>query len=208
MTEEKIGGTVTVPPNPPSFSRGGSTRIAVTVTFLRQDQRPVFGATGLPEDTRLSLVQKPTVAFYRFLYNTVGADYVWWLRRTVPDRELGDLLATPGIWLHVLYRGEETLGFFELDSRAISTVNISYFGLLPGAIGRGLGTALLRAAISTAWSFGPRAVTVNTCTADHPRALPNYLRAGFHIVRSAPEIWDVPNALGLRIPAHLKVPRL
>jgi hypothetical protein len=35
--------------------------------------------------------------------------------------------------------------------------------------------------------------------------LPNYLRAGFHKVRVIDEVWDVPNRLGLVIPAHLRV---
>jgi GNAT superfamily N-acetyltransferase len=84
-------------------------------------------------------------------------------------------------------------------------VNLAYFGLMPEAVGVGLGTALLRAAVDEAWSRKPSMLTVNTCTADHPRALPNYLRAGFRVVREVREIWDVPNRLGLRIPAHLKV---
>jgi GNAT superfamily N-acetyltransferase len=184
---------------------GPTTRIIVTVTFLRQETPPAAAPSGLPADTTLVRVHKPSVSFYRYLYDTVGAPYVWWLRRTVPDAELAALLAAPGVSLHVLYRDQEPIGFFELDARPISTVNLSYFGLLPQAIGHGLGTALLRAAIAAAWSHHPRAVTVNTCTADHPRALPNYLRAGFVIVRTAREIWDVPNRLGLRIPDHLRV---
>jgi hypothetical protein len=48
-------------------------------------------------------------------------------------------------------------------------------------------------------------MTVNTCTADHPRALPTYLRAGFQKVRQVREVWDVPLRLGLRIPDHLRI---
>ena len=59
--------------------------------------------------------------------------------------------------------------------------------------------------MATAWAHKPRALTVNTCTADHPRALPNYLRAGFMPVRTAREIWDVPDHLGLQLPEHLRV---
>ena len=184
---------------------GPTTRIIVTVTFLRQETPPLPGPTGLPADTTLVRVVKPTVSFYRFLYDTVGARYLWWLRRTVPDAELAALLASPGISLHVLYRDEQPIGFFELDARAFTTVNLSYFGLMPEAVGQGLGTALLKAALQTAWSYRPRAVTVNTCNADHPRALPNYLRAGFVVVRAAREVWDVPNRLGLTIPDHLRV---
>jgi hypothetical protein len=184
---------------------GPTTRIAVTVTFLRQEAPPPPASTGLPPDTTLARVLNPTVSFYRYLYDTVGAPYVWWLRRTVPDSQLADLLAAPGVSLHVLYRDNEPAGFYELDARSPATVNLSYFGLLPHAIGQGLGTALLRAAIATAWAHKPVALTVNTCTADHPRALPNYLRAGFVPVRTAREVWDVPNRLGLRIPDHLRV---
>ncbi len=52
---------------------------------------------------------------------------------------------------------------------------------------------------------GARAVTVNTCTADHPRALPGYLKAGFTPVRTVREVWDIPNRLGITVPPHLKV---
>jgi hypothetical protein len=35
--------------------------------------------------------------------------------------------------------------------------------------------------------------------------LPNYLHAGFRLIRSVQEIWDVPTHLGMRIPAHLRI---
>ena len=149
-------------------------------------------------------VAAPTVAMYRFFYNTVGAPYVWWLRRTLPDEQIAALLASPAVSIHVLYQNGEPAGFFELEQRS-STVNLSYFGLLPHAVGTGLGSAFLRAAIDEAWSRGRQAVTVNTCTADNPRALPTYLRAGFVPVRTVREIWDIPDELGLVIPDDLLV---
>lgn len=190
-----------------AFARVGqpTTRVAVTVTFLRMDARPAGPAPALPADTVLVRLPRPSPSFYRYLYDTVGGPYIWWLRRTIPAAQLSELLASPGVSIHVLYRDYEPAGFFELDARAGGIVNLSYFGLMPNAIGHGLGTALLRAAIDQAWSIGPRAMTVNTCTADHPRALPTYLRAGFVKIRAVREIWDVPNRLGLAIPAHLKI---
>ncbi len=185
---------------------GGTTRVGVTVTFLKLDgPAPVATAVAWPEGVALRHVPRPSVAFYRYLYDTVGAPYVWWLRRTLPDEQLAGLLAAPGVEIYVLYRDHEPAGFFELDSRAGVTVNISYFGLLPHAVGLGLGGKLLRAALELAWIHRPRAITVNTCTADHPRAMPTYLNAGFKVQRSAPEVWDIPNRLGLKIPDHLRL---
>ena len=104
-----------------------------------------------------------------------------------------------------LYCGGEPAGFFELDARAWPDVNLSYFGLMPHAVGSGVGLAFLRCAVDEVWRRGARRMTVNTCTADHPRAMRTYLRAGFHVVRRVREIWSVPNHLGLRIPPGLRV---
>ncbi|MEM9031109.1 MAG: GNAT family N-acetyltransferase, partial [Pseudomonadota bacterium] len=73
---------------------------------------------------------------------------------------------------------------FLLDLSAPSETDLAYFGLVPSAVGRGLGTYLLRTAILTAWSRdGLEKLTVNTCTLDHPRALQHYQRNGFTPVR-------------------------
>jgi GNAT superfamily N-acetyltransferase len=184
---------------------GPVTRVGVTVTFLRMDEPPTAPAPGLAPGFQVVRAQAPSVPFYRYLYNTVGADYVWWLRRTTPDNELAALLRDKAIAIYTLYAKGEPAGFFELDARGWPDVNLSYFGLMPNAIGFGTGFAFLRIAVDEAWRLRARGMTVNTCTADHPRALPNYLRAGFHIVRQAREVWSVPNNLNMRIPANLKL---
>ena len=182
------------------------TRVAVDVTFLRMDAPPEGAAPPLPERASVVRVARCSVPFYRYLYDTIGRDWVWWLRRTVPDQELAALLARRDISIHVLYQGGEPAGFYELERRGGEAgTNLAYFGLMPHAIGHGVGRALLRQAIDTAWADRPRAVTVNTCTADHPRALPNYVAAGFRVLRVVREVWPVPNRLGLTIPERLRV---
>ncbi len=181
------------------------TRASVTVTFLRMVVAPGEMGGVLPDGVRVERVVAPTVGFYRYLYNTVGADYVWWLRRTMPDGDLASLLRHPAVGVHVMTVGGEPAGFYELDRRAVPDVNISYFGLMPHMVGTGLGYRFLCHAVEAAWAMGPRAVTVNTCTADHPRALPSYLRAGFVPYRRSDEVWDVPVGLGLNIPPRLKI---
>lgn len=182
-----------------------TTRVAVTVTFLRMDERPRDPAPPLPADCILVLVPKPSVGFYRYLYQSVGQNYLWWLRRSEPDEAVQEVLESPYVGLYVLYRKFEPIGFFELDGRRGPFLNLSYFGLFPEAIGQRFGFAFLRAAVDKAWAVSPRAVTVNTCSGDHPRALPGYLRAGFKPVRTVQEIWDIPDRLGLPIPDRLRV---
>ena len=182
-----------------------AARVGVTVTFLRMEAPPAAPAPPLPPGFSLVRVAACSVPFYRYLYNTVGADYVWWLRRTASDAELAGLLGSPGVSIHVLMQGNEPAGFFEIDQRQRPVTNLSYFGLMPHAIGRGAGPGFLRAAIDIAWQGGTRLVTVNTCTADHPRALPAYLRAGFVKVRELREIWDIPLRLGMKLPDRLRV---
>jgi GNAT superfamily N-acetyltransferase len=185
--------------------QAGGTRIAVNVTFLRMDQPPRDPAPPLPASDSIVTLSAPTTAFYRYLYATVGAPYCWWLRRVTPEDKLATLLADSGISLHVLYRDGEPGGFYELDARGGTDVNLAYFGLMPHLVGKGIGPAFLRAAVDAAWMLEPAYVRVNTCTADHPRALPTYLRAGFRPQRTVREVWDIPNALGLDIPSHLRV---
>ena len=71
-------------------------------------------------------------------------------------------------------------------------------------MGTGVGYAFLRQAVDAVWRQGAGGMTVNTCTADHPRALPNYLRAGFRPLRQVRETWDVPLRLGMPIPERLR----
>jgi GNAT superfamily N-acetyltransferase len=182
-----------------------ATRVAVTVTFLRMDAPPLEPAPAMPEGGTIVRLGAPSVGFYRYLYDTVGVSHLWWLRRTLPDMQVAAMLRDPRVGIFVLYRQGEPAGFFELDLRAVSVANLSYFGLMPSSLGKGFGRAMLRASVDTAFGLGARAITVNTCTADHPRALPTYLRCGFRPVRAVREVWDVPVHLGMVIAEHLKV---
>jgi GNAT superfamily N-acetyltransferase len=184
---------------------GTVTRVAVTVTFLRMDQAPRDLAPSLPPGMQVVRVETPTVGFYRYLYNTVGNDYLWWLRRTTSDDDLAHLLQHRAVALYVLYAKGEPAGFFELDARTWTDINLSYFGLMPHAVGTGIGHAFLRRAVDEVWRTGAKGMTVNTCTADHARALPTYLRAGFYVVRRARELWSIPDSLNIPIPAALRV---
>ncbi|PYD64787.1 GNAT family N-acetyltransferase [Gluconacetobacter entanii] len=170
------------------------------VTFLCMDRQPPGPVPELPEGYEIRREIHPAVSLYRDLYNRIGQDYCWWLRRVMGDAQLAELLGNPAVGVYVLRDHGEVAGFFELDARQCPDINLAYFGLLPRWIGRGVGLSFLHAAIRTAWRQRPAALRVNTCSADHPRALPNYVRAGFRVVRVLREVWDIPDHIGLHLP--------
>ena len=118
------------------------TRIAVDVTFLRMDRAPLM-AVPLPAGVAVTrLLPRATVAQYRALYDQVGQDHVWWLRRTLSDTALNVVLTDPAVSVHVAADATGDMGFYELDRRPNGITNLAYFGLLPGAIGQGLAGAV------------------------------------------------------------------
>lgn len=182
-------------------------RVAVIVTFMRMNNRKLAPPPVFPPGYTLA-AERLDVATYRHIYGAVGAPWLWWLRRLMPDALLARHLANPAVSLSVLRDPTGApAGFFETDANAWPDVNLNYFGLIPDMIGKGLGAPLLTAAIDSVFvEASPlRGMTVNTCTADHPRALPNYLAAGFTETRRVREIWDIPTRLGLAVPGHLRV---
>ncbi len=179
-------------------------QVAVEVTFL---SRSAAAAPSQPAPSGLRLERQHfTVADYRALYDEVGQPWLWWLRRLMPDAALAAHLQDQSVSVHVLYHHDETAGFFELDANHWPDVNLNYFGLRPAFIGHGLGRPFLQMAIDAVFTPGSqvRRMTVNTCTADHERALPNYLAAGFTHIRTIQELWRIPRRLGFVIPDHLR----
>ena len=136
-------------------------------------------------------VERPTAVEYRALYAAVGGTWHWRDRDAWSDERLQRHLDDPRVSLWLLREGDARLGYFELvrraddagDGRDDVEVELLYFGLVPGAHGRGLGRRLLERAMAEAWALGAARLVLNTCTLDHPAALPNYLARGFRVVR-------------------------
>jgi GNAT superfamily N-acetyltransferase len=123
--------------------------------------------------------KRPTVAYYRFLHDTVGKSYHWRRTRRLTEAELAAVLHHPLNEVHVLHADGTPAGFVEFDRRTEGEIEITQFGLMPEFIGQGLGRYFLRWAIDRAWNYAPGRLWLHTCTLDHPAALPNYLKAGF-----------------------------
>jgi GNAT superfamily N-acetyltransferase len=89
----------------------------------------------------------------------------------------------------------EEAGLLELDFREAGQCEIAFFGLIPSAIGKGLGSFLMREAIARAWREPIKRLWVHTCTLDHPSALAFYRRQGFRPYRQQIEVADDPRVL-------------
>jgi len=176
-----------------------------TVTSLEMFACPpgAMMAPTMPRGTRVDLVVEPSVAFYRFLYDTVGEAWLWGARRRWSDASIAETVQHPRNELWLLVADGEPAGFAELDRRVAGEVELSYFGLMPSFIGHGLGPWLLRFALHKAWSAGPRRVWVHTCDLDHPAALALYRRQGFVPFRTHDVIVIDPRATG-HIPRHVQ----
>jgi len=170
-----------------SILPAGST-VAYTITFLEMATRPGFDLPDLPADLRLERAENPPVWFFLSMYDAVGRDYEWRDRfeqeQDDPDALRG-FVEHPEIGMWVAYRNGWPLGFFMLDWSQPGICDLAYFGMVPQAVGGGIGGKLLKTAILTGWARpGTQKMTVNTCTLDHPRALNLYKKMGFSPVRT------------------------
>ena len=169
----------------------------VTVTWLEMTVRPTRPSFARPRGVALMRASDPGAGFYRYLYNSVGEDWLWYERRAMTDDALDALVSDERLEIYVLYRNGAPAGFGELDRRQPGEIELAYFGLMPDAIGQGLGVWLLHETIDLAWSYEPERFWLHTCTHDHPRALPLYQRAGFVPYKQETKTIPDPRASGL-----------
>ena len=181
-------------------------KLEVTVTYLEMTQRPPHPHVSPPQGMKLALIRahRPTVPFYRFLYDTVGEPWLWYERRKLDDAALARLVQDEKVELYVLYADGVPAGFAELDRTGPPDIDLAFFGLMPDFIGRGLGRYLLTWAIDTAWNYEPERLTVNTCSLDHRQALPLYQQCGFQPYDQKVAVIPDPRLNGL-IPTEEKM---
>ncbi|MGQ0712779.1 MAG: GNAT family N-acetyltransferase [Gemmatimonadaceae bacterium] len=154
--------------------------IPVTRTYL-QMLAPEALRSYYPDDAlvRFEHLRGCPISFFRYLYREVGHAHHWVDRLTWSDEQVAARLADPRVSLWVMYADGAPAGYAELEQHADGSIEIVYFGLLPGFTRRGLGKLMLTAAVERAWEQGASRVWLHTCTLDDPAALPNYLKRGF-----------------------------
>ncbi|MEI6559781.1 MAG: GNAT family N-acetyltransferase [Rhodospirillaceae bacterium] len=140
---------------------------------------------------------RPGVTAYRFLYQSVGEPWLWNERRRLGDGALRAIIHDSRLEILVLTIAGWVAGFAELDRRPAPDIRLAYFGLMPGQIGRGLGSWFLSHTVARAWKSRPHRLLVNTCSFDHPAALPMYQRAGFTLVEHVHRCFHDPRLTGI-----------
>lgn len=152
--------------------------VDVTVYYLEMQKHDNAPAPLTRDGLTVLHAQRPSVAYYRFLYDAVGRDYHWLSRRTMSDDELAAVLQSPGSEVHVLHVDGSPAGFAELDFQS-DDVELVQFGLMQDFIGQGLGKWFLGQMIDRVWRTSPERFWLHTCTLDHPTALSFYKSMGF-----------------------------
>ena len=156
----------------------------VTRTYLEMRSPDELRPAPTPrQEPNIERLKECPISFFRYLYAEVGRDYQWTDRLSWSDETVRAYLATPGVSVWLMSWEKTPAGYFELRQHEDRSVEIAYFGLLPGFIGRGWGKHLLTRAVESAWQLGADRVWLHTCTLDHAAALPNYLKRGFRPVR-------------------------
>ena len=173
-------------------------RIDTVITFLEMKRPPDAAPPETSaEGVTVDLEEAPSVEFYRHLYDTVGAPWLWYERRLLDDEALAVIIGDPAVDIYVLRVEGAVAGYSELDRRAPPDIDIAYFGLVPEFIGRYLGPYLLGWTVARAWARRPARLLVNTCTLDHPKVLALYESFGFKSYKIAAHSFDDPRETGV-----------
>lgn len=160
--------------------------MTVTIWHLEILDRAAFRRSESALRYKLERVLAPSPSFLRYLYIATGKDWSWTDRLPWTDAQWLARQADPAVEFWVAMDEGAPAGYFELahldDGQS---VELCYFGLLPHAVGKGQGGAMLTAAIDRMWEMEAKRLYVNTCSLDHPKALDNYKSRGFSVFRES-----------------------
>lgn len=171
-------------------------KVAYIVTYLQMLQKPT-GALKVLADVTLERWEEIDVDAYCALYKEIGEQWLWFSRLQMPREELKAMLEAPETEIYSPVRDGRRLGLFELNRVQPDEVEISFFGLVPDAIGGGLGRWLMMSGLARVWEReGLKRVWLHTCTGDSPQAIHFYQSCGFKPYKRAIELADDPRLEG------------
>lgn len=170
--------------------------LANVVTCLEMTERPP--PRPVPPMDGLSLVRLGAADTERFLalFRAIGRDIMWFSRLIMPEEKLVSIIGDPLVHCHALVKDGADTGLLELDFREEGQCELSFFGVVPSAVGSGAGRYLMNEALRRAWEKPISRLWVHTCNYDHPNALAFYQRSGFRPYRMMVEVHPDPRLTG------------
>lgn len=162
----------------------GKLANAVTWLELLKSRRPPS-----PEPLRLVAAEAAERNASRDLFAEVGTPWLW-------SRAHDEEGSSPGLLFFACDEQDRRVGLAELSVQEGDSIEISYFGLVPTATGKGLGRRMMAAVLDRCWPTADR-VWLHTCNFDHPGALRFYRSCGFVPYATGYEIMDDPRLAGL-----------
>ncbi len=186
MIKETFSSPSERPPIPPN-------KLWMEVIHLEMLEAP-SGAARTPPVPNLVIthLEKPTVEFYRWIYDAVGSNWMWHVRKLITDEALAEIIHHPQVEIHLFSQDDAIVGYAEIDRRDPDNVEIAFFGLLPDFVGRGLGPYFLDQIIRLAWMKNAKRVWLHTCIFDHPKAVATYKNSGLKVFKHEGYIIDDP----------------
>ena len=123
-------------------------RIAAVVTHLEMTAPPDVATAPTPPvapaGIALERLTGADLARYRALFAAVGEPWLWFGRCKLTDAALAALLADEAVEAYAITKDGADVGLLELDARAGCEVELAYFGVIPSAVGTGLGRFMMK----------------------------------------------------------------
>ena len=164
-------------------------------------ERPALRPAAVGEGFRLEAMRAADTGRFRALFEAIGRDIMWFSRLIIGDDRLAAIIGDERVECLALVKDGRDVGLLELDFRQAGECELSFFGVVPDAVGGGAGRFLMNEALRRAWSRPIARLWVHTCSFDHPNALPFYQRSGFTPYAVMVEVHGDPRLSG-HMPRH------
>lgn len=153
--------------------------LANVVTCLEMTAKPELRPAPPMDGVSLQRLGAADTERFRALFRAIGRDIMWFSRLIMSEEQLSGIIGDAKVQCLALVKDGADIGLLELDFRQEGECELSFFGVVPSAVGGGAGRFLMNEALSRAWAAPIRRLWVHTCNYDHPNALAFYRRSGF-----------------------------
>lgn len=174
--------------------------LANVVTCLEMTAKPAL-RTAPETGFTLERMGATDTGRFRELFRAIGQDIMWFSRLMLEEEKLAAIIGDPQVYCFALVKQGQDVGLLELDFRQEGVCELSFFGVIPSAVGGGAGRYLMNEALTRAWERPITRMWVHTCHYDHPAALAFYQRSGFRPYAVMVEVHPDPRLTG-HMPKH------